>query len=85
MEVGEGPVYTNENIFVFVLPVVFMSPRGEAAGTSKRKRKDSPERFSKRLLNQYGADQLVGDIMATTELLRKAALRLISILFYWTR
>jgi ribonuclease Z len=73
-------VYRDDNISVFALPVVpsetplqLASPRGEAAGTFKRKREDSPERSSKRLLNQHGADQLAGDITTTAKLLRKAA------------
>jgi ribonuclease Z len=77
-EAEERPVYRDDNISVFALPVVpsetplqLASP--EAAGTLKRKREDSPERSSKRFLNQHGTDQLAGDITAATEFLRKAA------------
>ena len=73
-------MYRDDNISVFALSVVpsemplqVASPRGEAAGPSKRKREDSPERSSKRLLNQHGADQLASDTTVTTESLRKAA------------
>ena len=73
-------MYRDDNISVFALPVLPMgvpshlaSPRSEVTGTLKRKREDSPQRFSKQLLNHHGADQLAGGIMATAELLRKAA------------
>ena len=52
------------------MPLQAANPRGEAAGPLKRKRDDTPERSSKRALNQYGADQPAG---ATTESLHKAA------------
>jgi ribonuclease Z len=79
-ETEDRPVYRDNNISVFALPVVpseipleAANPRGDTAGSLKRKRDDTPERTSKRLLNQRGADQLVGHIMTTTDSLRKAA------------
>ena len=73
-------MYKDDNITVFALPVVpselplqVANPPGEAAGSLKRKREDSPERSSKQLSHQRDAGPLAGDIVATTEFLRKAA------------
>ncbi|KAG8216533.1 hypothetical protein J3R82DRAFT_6675 [Butyriboletus roseoflavus] len=79
-ETRDRPVYKDDNIAVFALPVVpselplqVVNPPGEAAGSLKRKREDSPEQSCKRLSSQHGTGPLAGDIMATTEILRKAA------------
>ncbi|KAF8434881.1 hypothetical protein L210DRAFT_3552991 [Boletus edulis BED1] len=79
-KIEDRPVYRDGNISVFALPVVpsetplqVALPQGEAVGSLKRKREDSPEGSSKRLLNQHGEDRLAGDTMATMEFLRKAA------------
>lgn len=79
-ETEDQPVYKDDNISVFALPVVpselplqVVNPGGEAEGCLKRKREDSPERSFKRLSNQRGMDPFAGDIVATTEFLRKAA------------
>lgn len=73
-------MYKDDNISVFALPVVpsempsqIVESRGEAAGSSKRKREASPESSSKRLSSQHNANPHAGDIMTTTEFLRKAA------------
>lgn len=75
-EAEDRPAYSDENISVFALPVAPSAkvsvPRGEAVSPLKRKREDSPK-GSKRLLSQHLADQPKGDIMVTTQLLRKAA------------
>ncbi|KAH0834911.1 beta-lactamase-like protein [Lanmaoa asiatica] len=79
-ETEDRPVYKDDNISVFALPVVpsglpsqTVNPRDEAAGSLKRKREDSPQRSSKRPSNQHGGDPLAVDIMTTMEFLRKAA------------
>lgn len=55
------------------MPLRIGLSRVEAVGSLKRRREDSPESSSKRLASQHNVDLLAGDIMATTEFLRKAA------------
>lgn len=74
-------MYKDDNISVFALPVVpsnipspVMNSLGETlAGSLKRKREDSLEPSPKQFSSQHSAAPRAGDIITTTETLRKAA------------